>query len=361
MMKHNLKLLSLVLLVGLTFPAQSRAEETPNDLSEGVFVEDDAAIDKIMDDDEAAQAKPTGELDKTEEQATKKPNEKPIEEEIAVEEEPEDLPKEQAEEITKEIVEESDEAPPAEFPYPGATEEGYEPVTQLSSQDGPIRIIQPIKKLSTGEYFYGFKSSPTDAAASVRFGFFTPPDITNPLNNTVWEDIYTDNNIPTLFIDYEWLATRRFGALGFKVASGLFMGTGTGQFVNNSGDRANREAFEKYTFIMFPNLASLIYRFQYSDTQPIVPYVEGGGGYFTFAEIRDDGSSPKFGGAPVGMAAGGVAFLMDWLDPQSIRELDNDWGVNHVWLTAEYRLIQGLHDKYDFTSGIINAGIKMEF
>jgi hypothetical protein len=361
MNNRTIKILGVVLLVGLTFPAYSSAADEPGDLSEGVFVEDDAAIDKIMDDEASAEEKPDGELNKSEEQVTKKKTEKPIEEEIAAEEEPADLPKEQAEEITKEIVEESDEPPPAEFPYPGATEEGYGPATQLTSQDGPIRIIQPIKKLSTGEYFYGFKSSPTDAAASVRFGFFTPPDITNPVNNKVWEDIYTDSNIPTLFVDYEWLATRRFGALGIKVASGLFMGTGTGQFVNNSGDRANREAFEKYTFIMFPNLASLIYRFQYYDTQPIVPYIEGGGGYFTFAEIRDDGSSPKFGGAPVGMAAGGVAFLMDWLDQQSIRELDNDWGVNHVWLTAEYRLIQGLHDKYDFTSGIINAGIKMEF
>ena len=379
---RTFKKIAALVLTSLLATSTSFAQ---NDLSEGVFVEDDSAVDQIMGDDDqkaqidsdlssqpeqksagqaqpsatpapeseapkkqaAEEAKPTDTLDNEEEA-----------EEVVIEDsdEPEDG---KTEEITKEIVEEPEAAPPAEFPYPGATEEGYE--TKLAAQDTPVDIIRPIRMTTSGEYYYGFKSSPSDASASLRFGYFGPPEIVNPSNNKKWEEIYSDENIPTLFIDYEWMLTRGVGILGLKASSGVFVGQGKGQFAVADPDRANREAIEKYSFVMFPNIASVIYRFQYADGQIFVPYAEGGAGYFTFAEIRDDGTSPKFGGAAVAVAAGGFSFLVDWLDQQSVRQLDNDWGINHVWLSAEYRLIQGLNKEYDFTSGIINAGLRMEF
>ncbi len=112
---------------------------------------------------------------------------------------------------------------------------------------------------------------------------------------------------------------------------------------------------------MFPNQLTAIYKFQYADEQIFVPYVEGGAGYFTFMEVRDDGQSTKFGGAAVTVAAAGANILLDWLDRQSVRQLDNEYGINHVWLTGEYRYIVGLNPTFDFTSGVISAGLMVDF
>ncbi|MCM2280388.1 MAG: hypothetical protein NDI61_00920 [Bdellovibrionaceae bacterium] len=269
----------------------------------------------------------------------------------------------ETEEMAKEIAEEPD-APPAEFPYPGATEEGFEPTkpaVQLEAREAPAGLIRPVRINSSGEYFYGFKSSSRSASASVRLGFFGPPDIVNEENDVAFEQIYGNQDIPALFGDYQWSLTKRFGDLGLKVGSGLFVSQGNGEFVQENPERTNRTPDETFTFLMLPNTLTAIYRFQYAETQPIVPYIEGGAGYFTFAELRDDGAGPKIGGAPVAIAAGGLNFLMDWLDPHSVRQLDNEWGINHVWLLTEYRLITGLNKEYDFSSSVINAGVLMEF
>lgn len=269
----------------------------------------------------------------------------------------------ETENIAKDIVDE-DSKPAPEFPYPGATEKGFEkPAPKSKSRSGSSSrtLTKPIRISSSGEYYYGFQSSARDSAASLKFGMFAPPQIFNPTNNIYFEDVYGSSQIPTLFFDYEWMLTRKLGDIGFKLGTGLFVSQGTGAFAVQSPDRAGKKPDEKFTFVMFPNTATAVYRFQYWETQPIVPYVEGGGGYFTFAEIRDDGAHPKAGAAAVAVVAGGVNLLMDWLDQQSVRQLDREWGINHVWLTAEVRQIKGLNDQFDFTSSIIGGGIMMEF
>ncbi len=273
-------------------------------------------------------------------------------------------PADETEEITKEIAEEPESAPPAEFPYPGATEEGFEtrsPIVRLEATEAPAHLIRPLRMNASGEYFYGFKSSERNALASVRLGFFGPPDIINKKNNIKFEQIYGDQQVPALFGDYQWSLTKNFGDIGIKAGTGLFVSQGEGEFIAQSVERTGRTPDESFIFLMLPNTVTAIYRFQYHETQPIVPYIEGGAGYFTFAEIRDDGASPKIGGSGVGVAAAGVNILLDWLDPHSVRQLDNEWGINHVWLLAEYRLISGLNKQYDFSSSVINAGVMMEF
>jgi hypothetical protein len=48
----------------------------------------------------------------------------------------------------------------------------------------------------------------------------------------------------------------------------------------------------------------------------------------------DDGHKGR-GGTPGWQAAGGVALLLDFIDPGSARALDSDTGVNHTYLFAE--------------------------
>lgn len=302
--------------------------------------------------------------------------------------------------VEAELLTTDEEAPPAaEYPYPGAKEEGivaaapppelprplkvdeetgmyfygtsedngsktYTPDTKPVEFSGREGVEKPASILANGEFHYVTEESGKNALASFRVGLFQPPAIENSKANPVvdFQEIYTKDALPVLFGDYEKTLTTKVGRLGLKFGSGIFVAQGKGVFAKkDDGRRANDVPEEQYTFLMFPNQLTAVYRFQYKDTQPIVPYVEGGGGYFTFMELRDDNDSPKFGGAATLVAAGGVNFLMDWVDPQAIRRLDTEYGINHVWLTTEFRAIVGLNKNYDFTSSVINIGFLTEF
>ena len=241
-----------------------------------------------------------------------------------------------------------------EFFYGGAD------TPEFSGRSGVERPVQ-IKK--SGEFLYKTIPSKERSSASVRMGMMTPPKIENGAVRYV--DVYGSSNVPVIFGDYEWRLVSSLGRFGIKFGSGLMVSSGAGRFKNappaGAPSRVTEVAEEKFTFVTFPNQLTAIYKFQYASNQIFVPFVEGGAGYFTFVEIRDDEKGPKFGGSAVSVAAGGVNFLMDWLDPKAVRQLDNEYGINHVWLTLEYRLIVGLNPKYDFSSNSINAGVLMDF
>ncbi|MCB0384310.1 MAG: hypothetical protein KDD43_02880 [Bdellovibrionales bacterium] len=208
-------------------------------------------------------------------------------------------------------------------------------------------------------YLYQTEVSKQDRASSVRFGFFDPIDLASPDTEVAFSDLYPESEMPMLFYDYEWQFWKGFGRLGWKLGTGIYAASGNGAF--KSAENAALTPRENFTFIAFPNTIGLIYRLQYWDTQPVVPFVEGGGDVFTFAEIRDDGKSPKFGAAPAAHVAAGASFNLGFLDRSSIIELDREFGINNVWLTAEFRKLIGLSDKFDFSADVINAGFLVEF
>ena len=223
-------------------------------------------------------------------------------------------------------------------------------------------IEKPIEILANGEFKYATEHSATTASGSFRVGFFGPPMLKNANTGTLFTDVYTHDQLPVLFFDYEKPLTKKYGHLGLKFGSGLFVASGQGRFAKvDPARRADDIPQEHYTFFMFPNTLTAQYRFQYKDAQAIVPYIEGGAGYFTFTEFRDDSATPGIGGALTTVVAGGVNLLMDWIDPDAIRHLDQDYGINHVFLTLEAREIVGLNTSYDFTSSVFNAGFLFQF
>lgn len=256
--------------------------------------------------------------------------------------------------------------PPPEAPYPGAAEEGFaqEEIAPANTSSAAAPTSQtstlenPIDKKKDGTWFYGVKESDKTFAASFRGGMFSAPEIQNPTNQFFFEQIYEQQEIPTIFFDFEWQLKTFLGAFAAKVGSGIFYVQGNGKFANR--DRQFDTPPEEFTFLMFPNTVSAIYRLRFHEKQPVIPFAEAGAGYFTFMELRDDGDT-KFSAAPVTFLSAGAAFLLDWLDPKAVRDLDREYGVNHVYLTAEYREILGLDDTYDFSSRVISGGIMMEF
>ena len=117
----------------------------------------------------------------------------------------------------------------------------------------------------------------------------------------------------------------------------------------------------KFLFIVFPNTASLNYKMRFSDTQLFIPYVEGGLGYFSFIEYRDDGERTRFGGAGIVSGAAGLLFSLTAIDQVAAGGIYDDYGVKHLWLDLQFRRIEGLNKKKDFSSNMITAGFGFAF
>jgi hypothetical protein len=228
-----------------------------------------------------------------------------------------------------------------------------------AATQAPLNTEKPVLVDKNGGYHYKLEDVVTNRSASFRLGVSTPPAIENPKNGLYFKDIYGKGLLPIAYFDYEFQLTRRFGDLGIKLGTGLMFATGNGRFDNPN--RIGDHPDTKLTFFMMPNTASAVYKIRYFKKQPIVPFVEGGIGYFTFGEIRDDGKPAKFGAAAVATFAGGLNLLLDWLDPESMLELNADYGIGHVWLTFEARQDVGLNRSYDFTSTSGNAGFSFDF
>lgn len=227
-----------------------------------------------------------------------------------------------------------------------------EPETKFEQTD--------LKKVTAkGEYIYKVKSTPQRWAAKLRVGPFAPPHLSNNINGTeiTFQDVYGDTPDLMFLFDLEYQLFKSVGKLGLRVGSGFYTATGNGRFRVDP----TKKAREVYTFYLAPNVVDAIYHLDYFGSQLLVPYVFGGGYYFTFVESRDDDAPLKYGGAAAANFGGGVALMLDGFDRQSVNQLDADYGVNHVYFIGEYEQIIGLNKTFDFTNELFTGGILIEF
>ena len=217
-----------------------------------------------------------------------------------------------------------------------------------------------------GSWLYKTKKSPQRFAGSLRIGSVSSPILANtsagtPIN---FSEIYPNSNGIALLFDVEWHILNFFGQVGLKIGSGFFTTSGRGIFVDppqGARQRNRQPAEEIFTFYMFPNNASIVYRGRWWSKQPIIPFIETGVDYYGFLETRDDLIPPSLGGALATHFAGGIAFPLDWLDSESVTILDEEHGVNHVSLILEYRVIVGLNSEKDISDNFFSGGIYLEF
>ena len=238
------------------------------------------------------------------------------------------------------------------------------PVKEKSNSESNLNVTPPVIIKKNGDYFYGYDVTPHEHSASLKVGLFPPPNLKNPHSGLDYKTLYNDGVTPTFMFDYEWQFHRSFGDLGLRLGSGVFYQTpGQGRFVNST-DPDRDPAYVpdvNFTMIAFPNTVTGLYHFRFSDTQIFTPYFGGGGGFFVFAELRDDNLAPKFGGAAVAVALGGLNIMIDGVEAAASRELESGYGISHVALNIELTQFVGLNPTYDFTASVISFGFNLEF
>ena len=129
---------------------------------------------------------------------------------------------------------------------------------------------------------------------------------------------------------------------------------------------------------VIPLTFELVYRFDVLALRyrvPLVPYFKGGLGYYVWfiqngsGDLANGsvsgGSDSAIGGTAGLVMHPGIAFMLDFLEPQAARTLDSESGIRHAYLFFElnYAWITGLgfSDKMVLSDTSWYAGMAAEF
>ncbi|MBZ4417051.1 MXAN_2562 family outer membrane beta-barrel protein [Myxococcus sp. RHSTA-1-4] len=182
-------------------------------------------------------------------------------------------------------------------------------------------------------------ASPRSGAVVLRLGGYKPLiDEEEGLGGTPYEDFFGDESL--LLFEAEM---QRFFYQGIGTA-GLSLSAGYGEKYAPARLEGGAPAAEQSALRVIPLSANVFYKFDYAAFEwgiPLVPYGKLGLIYtpwwITKGSDTETADGRKGNGGEWGWGAtGGVAFMLDVLEPRFARDFDTDIGVNHSYLFAEY-------------------------
>lgn len=215
-------------------------------------------------------------------------------------------------------------------------------------------------------YQYKVKTSEQKSSAALRFGMYEPTELANPEDASLtFDELYDQTDYPFIAYDQDWIFFKKFGELAWKIGGALYVAQGNGRFAASPGGfNQGQTPREKFTLIVVPITVGVSYKLKYFNNQWLIPYVEGGLDAFNFAEVRDDNKNPsigaKLGLAPAAHASAGLSLPLG-RDASSFLDLDREYGINAVYLTAEFRHYFALSSKFDFSGDAITGGITADY
>lgn len=234
--------------------------------------------------------------------------------------------------------------------------------------DGLVRIDKE------GNYIYDVKQTPKNQSSHIYFGQANNPEVSltidgvdsngqpNGTKNTYnFDDFYKSSSKFIIGYDYEWYPWVEKARLGLQGGVGFMYADGHGRLLAGTPQDPNPESVEKFSFVTMPINLGAIYRFQYKDTQWVVPYVAGGGTYVLLAEKREDKSSPNFTGGFGFYGAGGLLLNLTKFDAETAFDLNNEYGIGNLWLSVELKATEVEADAFKFSTQYINAGFAFDF
>jgi hypothetical protein len=228
-------------------------------------------------------------------------------------------------------------------------------VDQEDKKKDPKKAYGAPKKIRGSVHNYEYERSPQNN--SVTFQYFRAKFEDFKEEGRSFKNVYGDA-VGGIF-DYEWQLKTSFAKFGLIASSGILVADGSGSFT--SAVNAGLTPKEEFKAFFVPALVKIRINLEFMDTQYFVPFVEGGAGAIGILERRDDGDRNTTAYTPVFTFAGGIALLLDWMMAESIARLDNDSGVNHMWLVGTFQVITATDDEFDLSDAQIAAGLKVDF
>jgi hypothetical protein len=212
--------------------------------------------------------------------------------------------------------------------------------------------------------------TPRSGAVEIRLGGYKPAlDAEEALDEG--ERPYADTFGASSMLLVE-LEMQRFFYQGIGTA-GVSVSLGYAEKYAAALTEADVPSAERTGLHVLPIRVRGVYRFDYPAFRwgiPLVPYIKPGlvftpwwstkGGEIESPEDGGTGKGLKFGWE----VAGGVAFLLDVLEPRLARDFDSDLGVNHSYLFAEYTYakVNNFGGKgFDLSDGYWMFGLALDY
>lgn len=182
--------------------------------------------------------------------------------------------------------------------------------------------------------------SPRSGGVVLRLGGYKPLiDEEAGLNgSTPYKDVFGDASLLLFEAELQRYFYQGIGTAGFGLSAGYGEKYAAAQLVDGApaGDRTALK--------VIPLSVNAFYKFDYAAFKwgfPLVPYGKLGLIYtpwwITKGSATETVGGNKAAGGKWGWGAtGGMAFMLDVLEPRFARDFDTDMGVNHSYLFAEY-------------------------
>lgn len=169
----------------------------------------------------------------------------------------------------------------------------------------------------------------------------------------IYEDYFDKEFIEPFGLSIGWYPVRNLDLI-LRVGYGERKGEAKGII-------SGKESEEEVKLVVVPIQAEVGYRFDFFNEQFLVPSVGLGYDYWYFNqenEYSDDVDGDKTGWH----VFAGLAILLDRLDPSSKLPLQQDWGIENVFLNLEMRWCWiEEEDGFDFSGVGYSAGLLFEF
>lgn len=181
--------------------------------------------------------------------------------------------------------------------------------------------------------------SPRTGAMAVKLGGYTPRiDTEEGLSSAPYADTFGNSSMLLVELEIQRYFYQGIGSAGVSVSAG---------YAEKYGKAVNLEGVdspETTSLKVAPLRLGAVYKFDYAAFRwhiPLVPYGKAGLIYTPWWVSKGDKTQEVNGrkgrGGRWGYGfTGGVAFLMDVLEPRLARDFDSDLGINHTYLFAEY-------------------------
>jgi hypothetical protein len=127
-----------------------------------------------------------------------------------------------------------------------------------------------------------------------------------------------------------------WGSLETGIRTGYFSKSGNSLVTDSNGNTTASGA--KTALKIVPTSIALTYRFDWATERyrfPLAPYGRLAFERYNWWITKGSGGTAEKGATMGWSATGGLAFLLDFLDPDMAREFDRDSGVNHTYLFFE--------------------------
>jgi hypothetical protein len=187
-------------------------------------------------------------------------------------------------------------------------------------------------------------------AVEMRFGPYRPNVDSEPgLTGSPYQDMFGSSRryMISAEVDWEFFHLAHVGSIGLGGWAGYTSASANAIFTSGSPDQIGQRSAESVSLTIRALAALLVVRLDVLAREtkiPLVPYGKFGLGTALWSSENGIGTSVyphdtgKLGrGHTNGLVyAGGVMFLLDALDRQTAKTFQNQQGVNHTYLFAEW-------------------------